>query len=184
MKKKLFTMLLCAAMLATSTVTAFAEESTINTEESKEIKVSGTYITNTSDTEVISVAVSWEAMNFTYTEGGKGTWNASTHSYGKTQTGGWSDNQAAITVTNHSNTGITANFTFSGNTGIKGEFTETSLELESADDKKYQTADDEGVYPAPSGITKFGIDSSSAAITESGQLGTITVAVTKVVDNS
>lgn len=181
--KKTLSVLLCAAMLASMSVTAFAAENTVSsantgTDENNptSITVSGAYKESVGSDKKVSVDIAWEAMNFTYSEGSKGTWNDKTHSYDNPETGKWSDDTASITITNHSNVDVLVSFKFEGKNGIIGTFSKETLSIESADDEKYQTEVD-GVYPAPSASTDFGIESTSPAITQSGSLGTITVTI-------
>lgn len=181
--KKIFALILAVMMIATMSVTAFAAESpaTVTTDNGEvEIAVNGTYSAGGTAETKISVVVSWDAMTFTYTEGSQGTWNPETHSYDGTTDGGWSTETATITVTNHSNAAITATCSFEATaTGVVGKFdgeTTKTLTVASADADAYRTAV-EGVYPAPSESTEFGI--SGAAITENAALGTITVTIAK-----
>lgn len=140
------------------------------------LEIVGTYVTGGDAAEKISVDIAWETMNFTYTAGSS-TYSPEDHKT-TTTAGSWSTNKAGITVTNHSNVAIDADFTFAGVNGIKGSFTKDSITVESANDAKYQTAV-EGAYPAPSGKTDFGIDPTSSAISANGSLGTITVKIAK-----
>lgn len=144
------------------------------------IEVLATYAAAAPASTTVSVDIAWEEMNFTYTEG-KITYDPASHK--TTQAAGsWSSAKKAITVTNHSNTSTVISFAFSGNDGIKGVFTKSSLALENANDAKYQTTDENGVRPAPTAKTEFGIDPSSSAIHANGSIGTITVSIEKGFD--
>lgn len=119
MKKKLLTALLCATMLTTSTVTAFAADTSPNTNTGRDtnIEVKGTYQPGSTAGNTISVDIMWDSMEFTYNAGSTGTWNAGSHSYdGGGDAGGWTDKKVGITVKNHSDTAVTASFTFEANT--------------------------------------------------------------------
>ncbi len=134
---------------------------------------------------VISVDIAWESMEFTYTAGSIGTWDATNHKYTGATDGGWSDRKSTITVTNHSNTVIKAEFDFvmgTGVTGLKGVFTNDNVIVDSADADTYRVPDpDTGAYPAPKNTTQFGIDPTSDPITEDkSTLGTIIVSIKKV----
>lgn len=138
---------------------------------------------------VISVDVAWQSMEFTYTAGSVGVWDATNHKYTGGTDGGWSDRKSTITVTNHSNTTIKADFSFTagtGITGLEGVFTNDYVVVESADSDSYRTPDPgTNTYPAPSAITQFGIDPKSDPITENkSTLGTITVSIRKVITAS
>lgn len=125
-------------------------------------------------------------MSFTYTAGNS-TYDSTTH---KTTTSGgsWSDSKGSVTVTNHSNVRIDADFSFTGATGITGKFYDKSAEgatytestakklsLLSGEDK---TAEGE-TYTTPAATIYFGIDSASTPISATGSLGTITVNIAK-----
>ena len=51
-------------------------------------------------------------MQFTFTESGSKTWNPNNHSYTENTTTGWTASGNTVTVTNHSNVGVTASFGF------------------------------------------------------------------------
>lgn len=133
----------------------------------------------------ISVDISWEKMEFTYTAGGK-KYNTGTHQTETSATGKWSENKPAITVTNHSNSKISASFSFtpSTETGVTGTFyskgeddTYTAL---TSDEQKLALASGENQTDAtdftpPSGKIYFGV--SGAAIEADKTLGTITVKI-------
>ena len=111
MKKFVFILLTLALVLVMST-TAFAE--TIeNNPGSQDIDVSAKYVDSVSAPTKYSVDVTWGAMEFTYTVSGTKTWDPETHTYTTSTQPTWTASGNTITVTNHSNTDITASFTFS-----------------------------------------------------------------------
>ena len=174
--KKLFAVLLAVAMLASMSVTAFAE-GTNEGSNSTQITVNGTYVPGTTGAEQISVDIVWDAMDFTYTGASQGTWNPATHAYEGATEGSWSDNTPAITVTNHSNAAINATLGFTADvTGVVGTFTEVSG-TENDNILELATAEGTEVENAPKATAKFGI--SGAAIDADKTLGTITVAIAK-----
>ena len=139
----------------------------------KEITVTGVYQSGAAGGEVISVDIAWEAMDFTYTAPSKGTWNPATHKYENAAAGGWKatgGTDPKITVKNHSNTAVNANFTFaSAVDGLNGNFTNNTLTLETAEGTERENA--------PTGETAFSV--SGSAIDADKALGTITVTVAK-----
>ena len=148
----------------------------------REIIVTGVYQSGTAADEKISVDIVWEAMNFTYTAASQGTWNPVTHIYDGATAGGWSDNNPAITVKNHSNTDIYATLDFTTDvTGIVGTFTEASG---TANDNILELATALGteVANAPTATANFGIN--GAAIDADQKLGTITVSIAKAVETA
>lgn len=162
--KKLLYILLCAVMLTGLTIPVFAAEPSADHDQAATGSSRDHLLANeTGETADVNVDIEWESMIFTYNAGSRSEWNAQTHSY-QTSDGGWTDRTAKITVTNHSETGVLAEFTFTGNSGIRGTFTKPQLMLFGAD-----------ATSAPSASTQFGIDPDSAAISEDGTLGQITV---------
>ena len=148
----------------------------------REIIVTGVYQSGTAADEKISVDIVWEAMNFTYTAASQGTWNPVTHIYDGATAGGWSDNNPAITVKNHSNTDIYATLDFTTDvTGIVGTFTEASG---TANDNILELATAVGteVANAPTATANFG--NNGAAIDADQKLGTITVSIAKAVETA
>ena len=173
--KKIFATLLAVAMLASMSVTAFAEENTGATPT--EITVTGKYTPGATTGEIISADIAWEAMDFTYTGASQGAWNPATHTYDGATEGGWSDNTPAITVTNHSNVAVNATLSFTANvTGVVGTFTEVSG-TENDNILELATAEGTAVADAPTASANFGI--SGAAIDADKALGTITVTIAK-----
>ena len=126
MKKTISVLLALVLILAMST-TAFA--ATIESNPgSQDIDVSAKYVDSVSAPTKYSVDVTWGAMEFTYTASTQPAWTAS----GNT-----------ITVTNHSNTDITASFAFSALTAyntVTGSFSSTSLMLPTAEGKAVNDA--------------------------------------------
>lgn len=161
--KKALSFVLFMAMLLSLSAPAFAE--TVNNGTSATtIIVNGTYAPATT----ISVTVSWENMDFTYTASG---WDPSTHQY--TGNGAWSTDTKTITVTNHSDVAVKATLGFTPEEGsnVTGAFTGTSTGSTLA----LATAVGTEVSSAPTASAEFGIH--GGAITESKKIGTITVTI-------
>ena len=171
--KKIFATLLAVAMLASMSVTAFAEENTSATPT--EITVTGKYTPGATTGEIISADIAWEAMDFTYTGASQGAWNPATHTYDGATEGGWSNNTPAITVTNHSNVAVNATLGFTASVdGVVGTFTEASG-TENDGVLELATAEGTTLENAPKATANFGI--SGAAIDADKTLGTITVTI-------
>lgn len=149
--KTLLYLLLCITVLATPIRAANTPTATDRPAES----------IRAAETTVVSVDIEWDSLVFTYYAGSGSTWDAQTHSY-QTTDGGWTDETATFTVTNHSDTGVLAGFSFEGNSGIRGTFSKTYLTLFADNDVA---------------TTQFGIDPDSAPITADGSLGQITVEI-------
>ena len=184
--KKLFTILLAVAMLASMSVTAFAADNdTVTTDGgSKEISVNAKYVDEGTTPEVISADIEWGAMEFTYYAGGVKVWDAQTHQYTVTgATGGWSENGNTVKVTNHSNVDVKTTFTYaaeSGNT-LTGAFTYDNSKTADSTGAVSLAAGVEGQVNAADYVTatlKLSGEPSST-MTDFTKVGTITVKITK-----
>lgn len=174
--KKIFALFLAVMMIAAMAIPAFAEDPIGEDGGSANVNVNGiVQYTGSSETQTVSVDLSWEEMNFTYVEGVHYGWDPETHEYAGGYDGYWETSEADITVTNHSNTEVKATLSFEGMVEtVIGTFTEASgtlddsvLELDSAVDTE--------VEEAPSATATFGV---SGSITETAEmLGEITVLI-------
>lgn len=177
--KKLFAILLAAMMMATMSVSAFAE--TIN--DSKNIDVKAEYKDNSTTPDEISVDVAWGAMEFTYTVSGENNWEADRHDYKDNTTGAWTAAGNSVTVVNHSNVKVNAGFTFAaatgydGEDGISGTFSKASISLPSA----VGVGTDEASLATLTGTTELTLSGALKSGTVKGTtVGGITVQITKV----
>lgn len=122
---------------------------------------------------VYSVDITWGDMAFTYTAEA-GIWDPATHKTTGAEGGVWKVDKEGgntITVTNHSNTDVTAAFSYaaaSGFEGISGTFDNASLALKSAVGTE--------VANAPSGTAALTLDGALGSDTTANTtIGTITV---------
>ena len=127
MKKIVALALALALALSLATVSASAETiSGSGSTASHDVKA--TYQSGGTGGTVYSVDITWGSMEFTYTAASAGTWDPETHSTSGGGSGTWAPKTAdgdKITVTNHSNTGVTASLTYtpvSTYSGISGSF--------------------------------------------------------------
>ena len=90
-----------------------------------------------------SVDISWTDMNFTYTRSQTHTWNPKNHSYKTATRNKWTDKEASITVTNHSNVDVRVKITFEPveGTGITGVLKNASKKLKAGETGNYGGAD-------------------------------------------
>ena len=141
--------------------------------------VKATYTTDTSGGAggaggtVYSVDIAWGDMEFTYTAAA-GVWDPVTHTITGADGGTWSATNTGgnqIKVTNHSNTAVTATFSYAAASGyedISGRFDKTSLNL--------ATAVGTEVSNAPNGSAELTLSGPLASSTPaSTTIGTITV---------
>lgn len=132
--KKLIALILAITMMATLSVTAFAEK----VDSSKDIDVKAEYKDNSSTPDKIITDISWGAMEFTYTKSGQMDWNDADHDYTDNTKTKWTAEGNTVTVVNHSNVAVKVTFAFDaaegydGEDGVKGTFSNQTLELKSA----------------------------------------------------
>ena len=170
--KKLISLLLALAMIMSLSITAFADETDV-TAGSYNTDVTGTYVEgNDSNGTVFSVDIKWTGMNFTYYAEKGPVWNTEDHTYSAAEPARW-EGTGTITVTNHSNTRISATPAYTKETGyetVEIEFDKDKLTLVSADIDN--TAVTNTIIVTPGGsLPAISNDTNSAKI------GTITVTI-------
>ena len=124
MKKKTALVLTLAMVFSLAPLSAYAETiTTVGGTASHDVKA--TYRADSSGGAggtVYSVDITWGDMAFTYTAEA-GIWDPATHKTTDAEGGVWTvdkDGGNTITVTNHSNTGVTAAFSYAADTGFEG----------------------------------------------------------------
>ena len=175
--KKLLTSALALALSLSLCVPAFAAESTVTENGGNQsIDVNAKYNDSIQTPTVYHVDLTWGAMEFTYTVSGTKTWNAEAHNYTVSTSGAWTASGNEIAVTNHSNTGIKADFTYAKAAGfdaVTGSFTQSSISLPTAEGKETTDA-------ALTGKTALTLGGTLASDkTAPTKVGTVTVAISK-----
>ena len=181
--KKIVTTAAALAMAATLSLTAFAAgNGKLETNNAtKDITVNAQYSNTVTEAEVISVDITWGAMSFTYSESGSKTWDPSDHTYEDNSTTGWVASGNTITVTNHSNVDVKANFTYMGKNASAPTGSFTYNKTAEADGSIKLTRGLEGNYATAPAVTATlnlsgALDSSKTTATE---IGKVTVKITK-----
>ena len=169
--KKLFAFFLAVFMIASMSVTVFAEANVGEHGESATIVVGGDFQQTGALYKTISVDIEWDDMTFAYIKTSSGEWDPGSHEYVGGVEGEWTDETRTITITNHSDTELTATLFFEQLVDITGVFRSTGemsslLELDSA----VGTSRDE----APSVSEEFGIIGGEP-LEENTSIGMITV---------
>jgi len=173
--KKLTALFLAIMLVAAMSTTAFAATPITTAGGSDSADVTGTYVAGSSGGTVYSVDVAWGSMAFTYTGASTGTWNPTTHTYDGTTDAAWSCAEGAnkVTVTNHSNTAVTAALSYTPGesySGITGSFDKSSLGL--------LTAVGTEVADAPSASALLTLTGELASsVTEAATIGSVTVSI-------
>lgn len=175
MKKKTALVLTLAMVFSLAPLSAYADMITTGGGTASH-DVTATYRADSSGGAggtVYSVDITWGDMAFTYTAEA-GIWDPKTHTTTSSTGGVWTVNNTdgdKITVTNHSNTDVTATFSYAAASdfdGISGTFDNASLNLASA----VGTAVDE----APNGTAALSLSGALGSTTaDNTKIGTITV---------
>lgn len=118
--KKLTAVLVAAVLCISMSATAFAANPIKESPGTDSKTVTGSY-DSSGETKIYKVDINWGSMEFTYkANSSKGTWDPETHTYsGEETVTGWVANKEGadeFTITNHSNTSIKVNQTFSAST--------------------------------------------------------------------
>lgn len=172
--KKLLAFFLAMIMIASMPATVFAEANIGDHGEAATIIVSGIFQPSGGEFKTISVDLVWDEMTFTYVKTSSGDWDPGSHEYVGGVEGAWSEETRTITLTNHSDIGVTAALSFEPIADVEGIFTEASgtendniLELASGIGTTYAEA--------PAASAEFGI--RGEPIAEDGALGLITISI-------
>ena len=128
------------SIVSLTSITAFADVSFPKEEGNNQeiINVNAKYVLGGEERTVYSVDVAWGSMDFTYTSAFKGTWNPTTHEYDGATDAKWTckENANVITVTNHSNAGVSLSFKYksaANYSSIIGTFDNSSITLSTAE---------------------------------------------------
>ncbi|MBX9035111.1 hypothetical protein [Gordonibacter massiliensis (ex Traore et al. 2017)] len=153
---------------------AFADGGSISgSGESQSIDVTAKYDDTTTTPTVYSVDVSWESMQFVYSESGSKIWNPLTHAYEDNVVSRWLKDKAAITVTNHSNVDVETAFSYvpERGVGVSGSFDVTGERLAAGVVGEYGSA--------PSVVSTLTISGKpSDVVTANGtKVGAVTVSI-------
>ena len=142
--KKLCLSALALSLALTMGTNVFATQTNIGMEGGKQdIDVNARYADSVDFPTVYHVDVAWGEMEFTYTVSGEKLWNPENHEYTITVTDEWTATGNEITVTNHSNTAVKAEFTYTAKNGhntVTGSFSQNSLTLPTAEGKAVNDA--------------------------------------------
>lgn len=147
--KKILSLILALAMVMSLSVTAFAAEGSDGGNkpgEDTNIDVSAKHVAGGSTGTVYSVDIKWTDMTFTYTDETTKTWKPEDHSYETNPGGSWDKTTATVTVTNHSNAGVTATVAYTdgnANDGVNASFDKTTATLDAGVENQYDAADKE-----------------------------------------
>lgn len=165
--KKLLAAFLIVLILCATVLPVLAGAADANGSSDTLIPVSGIFQENIDTKTIISVDITWDNMEFTYASAVTKTWDPATHTYTQASEGGWSGEARSITLTNHSNAPVNAVFSFETDADVSGVFTNSQLNLASAENTT--------ISDAPVKTTVFSI--TGGKITQSRDLGIIRIAL-------
>lgn len=172
--KKFLSLLLALAAAAAMSLNASAAGSIGSSNGTQKIDVRAKYVDGVSSGIRYNVDIRWDAMEFTYTVSGTKTWNPEKHDYDIKTSDAWAGTGNEITVTNHSNTAVTASFSFaplSGYTGLTGAFSANSFQFPSAENKALNASE-------LTGKTTLTLSGTLAdTVTTMTKVGTVTVTI-------
>ena len=160
------------SIVSLTSITAFADVSLPKEEggnKDESFDVNAKYVLGGKESTVYSVDVTWGSMDFTYTSAFKGNWNPTTHQYDGATDAKWTckENANVITVTNHSNAGVSLSFEYKSAenySSIIGTFDEPLVEL-----------------PTAEGTTRANAPTGRTTLTLSGDMPTGTTTETNIV---
>lgn len=171
--KKIISFVLTLTLIMSLSITAFAAEG-IGNGGTESADVKGTY-KGTAASTVYSVDISWSPMEFTYNGAYEGEWNPTTHTYDNAAEAGWAGDNGTITVTNHSNTAITATPSYAAKSGYESagmNFSTNALQVATADNGV-----DGAAGSAVTGTITVNPTGSLPEGTEGAVIGTITITI-------
>lgn len=181
--KKFITAITALAMMLTMSVSAFAASPVTQDGGTDSKDVTAKYVDGLTSPDVISVDISWGAMQFTYTEQGTREWNAAEHKYeDKVGTPAWTENGNTVTVANHSNIIVSAGFAFTplADSGVTGSFTYNKTAENNAVTLESAVGKDKTAPDAVTATLKLG-GKVNKANTDFTKVGAVTVTVSKAV---
>ena len=155
--------------------------SSLPSSESHDVKVN--YVEGEKATPIYSVDITWGSMEFTYTAASEGTWNPEAHRFDNVVSGQWSHANDAnkITVTNHSNTSITAEFSFNPNSsfsGLSSNFVNDSNNTLTDNELTLNSAVGSNTNAAPSASAYLELSGDiTSTLPENTTCGTVTVTI-------
>lgn len=174
--KKIIPAILVLVLLITMSSTAFASDTT-ETEPGNSHEVLATFEEGNVSKTIVSVDISWNKMSFTYNGASEPVWDALKHQYvGEATEAGWAPSDATITITNHSNTVLQANISYSSESaysGIRMHFTDAAPYIGSA-----HTAEEGAGTPCEVTVKAIPDGELPAETEDNTRIGTITVKVT------
>jgi len=169
--KKIFAMALALVMTFSLSVNALAVEPDELTTTEAPYNVSTGTVTVTVNEGVdagivYSVTVEWTDTEVIYQKAGEGRWNPETHAYDNATQDGWTNNTAAVKVTNHSNAAVDAVVENSvNNTGVSYELDPAEFNLATAENTEVEEAPSQTVTITAEGTPTAGTDKFTVTIT-------------------
>lgn len=166
--RKLFAISLALVMVLALSVTCFAARiTTVPGTESAEVKVS--YTDGAAAPATYAVDVAWESLEFTYVQSAQ-EWDATNHVEVDAGESKWTDADATITITNHSNRAVKATVAYEAGTASGT----ASFALTGGEEATLAAAAGAAVATKTATLTASGIPAENA---QNVVVGTVTVTI-------
>jgi hypothetical protein len=167
--RKFFAISLALVLVLALSVTCFAERITsLPGNESVDVTVS--YTDGAAAPATYAVDVAWESMSFTYVQSAQ-EWDATNHVEKDSGTSGWSDADATVTITNHSNRSVWATVAYVAAGEASGS---AAFELTGGAESELVAAAGASVATKTATLTASGIPAENA---DEAVVGTVTVTI-------
>lgn len=181
MKKTISSILVLVLLVAMSTTVLASSITDTETGNSQEVLAS--YEAGVGDKTIISVDIGWNKMSFTYKGASEPVWDAAKHQYvGDATEACWAASDAAITITNHSNSILRANISYTPEDAYSEIFmcfTDAAPYIGSAHTDDQEDADGNKLGTPCTVTVKVIPDGAlSADTTDNTRIGVVTVKVT------
>jgi len=178
--KKLLAITLTVAMLFTMTAMA---ENIVDETNGNTHNVFAKYAGNEGGATIYSVDITWGSLEYTYNDANAGTWDPTTHTYKGVSEAGWTCVEGAdtISVTNHSNAGISVMVNYENESGIEnveGIIENENFNLPSAENK---SVEDSELTDTAKLIMSGELDSNYETMTK---VGTVTIVISDLKSNT
>lgn len=177
--KRLFAVITAFVLGMSSGIPAVAAASIENTTGEANAEIKASYSAETARETVYHVDISWGSLEYVYGVHGQQVWNPWEHKFEMKGTGdaSWkpaSEDKTAgtITVTNHSNADIQANFQYTATNGIQAKFDKEQIGLISAEGTAAESAPADTVTLTPDAGTPLNEDNGKQVV-----IGNVTVTV-------
>ena len=163
--KKFLVILLTLVMMFSLSISAFAAETVTSVTSTSDGSVTVTVDEGTDGGTIYCVTVDWTDDALKYQKANNGIWDPATHTYTGVTINEWTDDTAAVKVTNHSNADVTATIaTKEIVTNTSYSFDKESFDLATAENTDVNDAPNNTFTITASGTPTAGTDTFTVTI--------------------